>query len=68
MSWARQMGILRKFALYRRNADPQTEVPPTGLLPFRSGRAPPYLYSEEDIVRLMDAVGAIKSPYSLQPS
>jgi site-specific recombinase XerD len=64
---ARQMGILRKFALYRRNADPQTEVPPIGLSPFRSGRALPYLYSQEDIVRLMDAGGAIKSAYSLQP-
>ena len=47
--------------------DPQTEVPPIGLLPFRSRRALPYLYSEEDIVRLMDAAGAIESPYSLQP-
>jgi integrase len=67
VTWARQMGILRKFALYRRNADPRTEVPPIGILPFRSRRALPYLYSEEDIVRLMDAAGAIESPYSLQP-
>jgi integrase/recombinase XerD len=67
VTWARQMGILRKFALYRWNADPQTEVPPIGLLPFRSRRALPYLYSEEDIVRMMDAAGAIESPYSLQP-
>jgi integrase/recombinase XerD len=67
VSWARQMGILRMFALYRRNGDAQTEVPPIGLLPFRSRRAAPYLYSEEEIVRLMDAAGAIESPYSLQP-
>ncbi|MGA8656238.1 MAG: tyrosine-type recombinase/integrase [Chthoniobacterales bacterium] len=67
VSWARQLGILRKFALYRRNADPCTEVPPIGILPFRSLRAVPYLYSEEEIVRLMDAAGTIESRYSLQP-
>jgi hypothetical protein len=67
VSWARHLGILRKFAIYRRNADPRTEVPPVGILPFRSRGAVPYLYSEEEIVRLMDAAGAIESPYSLQP-
>jgi integrase/recombinase XerD len=61
------MGILRKFAIYRRNADPRTEVPPVGILPFRSKGAVPYLYSEDEIVRLMDAAGAIESPYNLQP-
>ena len=67
VSWARQLGILRLFAIYRGNTDPRTEVPPVGMLPFRPMGAQPYLYSEEEIVRLMDAAGAIKSPYSLQP-
>jgi integrase/recombinase XerD len=67
VSRARQLGILRKFAIYRRNADPRTEVPPVGILPFRSKGAVPYLYSEDEIVRLMDAAGAIESPYNLQP-
>ena len=67
VSWARQLGILRKFAIYRRNADPRTEVPPLGILPFRSKGAVPYLYSEDEIVRLMDAAGAIESRYNLQP-
>jgi integrase len=66
VSWARQLGILRKFAIYRQNTDPRTEVPPDGILPFRSKGAVPYLYSEDEIVRLMDAAGAIESPYNLQ--
>jgi integrase/recombinase XerD len=67
VSWARQIGILRQFALYRRNADPRTEVPPIGILPFRSLRPTPYLYSEDEIVRLMNAAGTIESRYRLQP-
>jgi integrase/recombinase XerD len=67
VTWARQLGIVRMFAIYLRNADPRTEVPPAGILPFRSKGAVPYLYSEEEIVRLMDAARAIESPYSLQP-
>jgi integrase/recombinase XerD len=67
VSWARQLGILRMFAIYRRNTDPRTEVPPVGILPFRSTGALPYLYSEEEIARLMEAAGAMESPYSLQP-
>ncbi len=47
VSWKRQLGIVRGFALYRAGADPTTEIPPVGLLPFKSQRAQPYLYTEE---------------------
>jgi integrase/recombinase XerD len=39
VSWKRQLGIVRGFALYRAGADPTTEIPPVGLLPFKSQRA-----------------------------
>ena len=67
VSWARQLGIVRGFALYRTGADPTTEVPPLGLLPFRSQRAQPYLYTEEEIRRLLEAALNLVTPHKLQP-
>jgi integrase len=51
---------VRGFARYRSAIDPRTEVPPSGLLPYRSTRAQPYLYSEQEVQRLLDA--ALKLP------
>jgi hypothetical protein len=67
VSWARQLGIVRGFALYRTGADPTTEVPPLGLLPLRSQRARPYLYTEEEIGRLLEAALKLVTPHKLQP-
>jgi len=55
-AWAAQrLSIVRLFARYRRAADPRTEIPPAGLLPFRPQRARPYLYSNEEVERLLQA-------------
>jgi integrase len=53
--WARRLGFVRGFARYCSAIDPQTEVPPRQLLPHRSTRARPYLYSTEEVQRLLDA-------------
>jgi len=66
VSWARRLIIIRGFALYRSGADPATEVPHIRLLPFRSQRARPYLYSHEEITRLLDAALAMVSPHPLR--
>lgn len=57
---ARRLCFVRGFARYRSAVDVRTEVPPPGLLPFRSTRAQPYLYSEQEVQRLLDA--ALKLP------
>jgi integrase/recombinase XerD len=67
VSWKRQLAIVRGFALYRAVADPGTEVPPLGLSPFRSQRAQPYLYTEEEIRRLLEAALNLVTPHKLQP-
>jgi integrase len=67
VSWARQLGIVRGFALYLSGTDPTTEVPQKGLLPFRSQRAQPYLYTEEEIRRLLQAALNLVTPHKLQP-
>jgi len=54
-TWAERLMCVRVFARYCSSADPRTEVPPLGILPFHPQRATPYLYSEEEIRRLMEA-------------
>ena len=53
--WARRLCFVRGFARYRSATDPLTEIPPPQLLPHRSTRARPYLYTEEEVQRLLDA-------------
>jgi integrase/recombinase XerD len=61
--WAGRLTVVRGFATYLHSLDPITEVPPTDLLPLRSHRAVPYLYSDGDIVALMTAAEEIlRSP------
>lgn len=59
--------LVRGFARYRAGVDPRTEVPPTGLLTSASRRAKPYLYSDDEILRLTRAALDRPSIVSLQP-
>lgn len=52
---ASRLSAVRGFASYRAGSDPATGIPPTGLLPARSAPARPYLYSEDEIARLLEA-------------
>jgi integrase/recombinase XerD len=53
--WARRLGYVRGFARYRSAIDPRTEIPAAKLLPYHPKRARPYLYSDEEILRLLHA-------------
>lgn len=53
--WARRLGFVRCFARYRSAFDSCTEVPAAGLLPHRSQRARPHVYTEQEIDRLLSA-------------
>lgn len=52
--WAQRLSYVRCFARHHVANDPNTEVPPPGLLPFRAARAHPYIYSIEEIQRLLE--------------
>jgi hypothetical protein len=58
--WAVRLGTVRGFARFLSAVDPATEVPPVGLLPEPSHRATPYIYSDDDIVRLRQAAGRLR--------
>ncbi|NMM92028.1 hypothetical protein B2J88_50155 [Rhodococcus sp. SRB_17] len=60
--WRQRLGIVRGFAEYLRNIDPDTEIPPRDLLPARQQRVAPYLYSAADIAALMTATRSLNPP------
>ncbi|MFQ5937304.1 MAG: tyrosine-type recombinase/integrase [Acidiferrobacterales bacterium] len=53
--WAQRLGYVRAFARFRSATDRRTQIPLPGLLPFQPKRARPYLYSDEEIHRLLRA-------------
>jgi len=55
-----RLGAVRGFARYLHEADPRVEVPAADLLPDKSGRAVPYLYTDEQIAALIDAAGTLR--------
>jgi len=52
--WGRRFMVARGFARYLSGIDPRTEVPPAGLIPIRRRWRPPFIYSDADVVALMD--------------
>ena len=57
--WARRLSSVRGFARYQSAIDPRTEIPPVGLLPYRPRRARPYIYTKQEIERLLAAARSL---------
>ena len=65
--WAARLRMVRMFAKYLSTIDPQNEIPPHGLLPYRYHRKPPYLYSNKEIRKLIEAGKNLSSTIGLRP-
>lgn len=65
--WANRLGMVRRFARYCHANDPRTMVPPPDLLPHRYRRVAPYIYSDEQIIRLLNAARRLPSTIGLRP-
>ncbi len=63
-----RLGVIRRFAKYRSAVDPRTEIPPQKLLPACYHRKPPYIYSDDEIRRLIKAAQSLFSPKGLRAS
>jgi integrase/recombinase XerD len=63
---ADRLHIVRRFAIWRSATNVRTEVPPKDLLPYRYHRKPPYIYSDEEIERLVQAARNLPSPMELR--
>ncbi len=66
-TWAERFGMVRRFALYCSAVDPRTEVPPKDLLPHRVRRPRPYIYSDKELTRLIQAAKQMPSLIGLRP-
>jgi integrase len=64
--WSTRLGVVRVFARHLQAIDPRTQVPPRELLPARSRRATPYLYSPREVAQLMRAARTFRSPFKAQ--
>jgi integrase/recombinase XerD len=60
--WAQRLAIARGFARYLQTIDPAAEVPPPGVFPARRHRPAPYLFSQRDICRILQAARALRPP------
>src|SRR5208282_6571271 len=54
-TWARRLGIVRIFAQWLHGIDQKHEVPPQSLIPCCRRRPQPYIYSEQEIRRIVEA-------------
>lgn len=50
-----RLGVVRRFAEYVNTLDTRTEIPARKLLPFQYRRPNPYLYRDDDVLRLIAA-------------
>jgi integrase/recombinase XerD len=60
--WAHRLSVVRGFARWLTTIDPATQVPPTDLLPWRTKRAIPYPYSDDDLAALLAATETLSTP------
>ena len=59
---AMRLLVVRGFARYLAGIDPRTEVPPTGLIRLRRHRRPPFIYTDEQVLALMQRARTADPP------
>ena len=62
ISLAHRLGAARGFAKYLQTIDPTAQVPPSGIWPTSHRRPAPYLWSQADIGRLLEAARDLTPP------
>jgi integrase len=60
---AQRLSVVRAFAAHLHVLDPAHEIVPPQLLPQRPNRAVPYLYSDSEVLALIDAASVIPTPH-----
>ncbi len=66
-TWARRLELLRPFARWMRQFDPNTEVPDESIFGQVPGRVTPHIYSEQEIIELLAAARGLGPCGSLRP-
>jgi hypothetical protein len=58
--WAARLAIACGFAAYLHTIDPATEIPPADVFAVGYQRPTPYLWSQRDVCRLLEATRALR--------
>jgi len=65
-TWARRLTMVRRFAAWLSVFDPRTEIPPNRILNARHRRNKPYIFTDQEIERLMAEAARLPSPKGLR--
>jgi integrase len=65
-TWARRLSMVRLFAQWLHGFDPRHEVPPEGLIPSHQRRPRPYIYSADQIRRIVEGAAELPSEQGLR--
>jgi integrase len=60
-TWAARLGMARQFAQWLSGIDPSNEVPSKSLIPGRYRRSRPHIYSDQEIVQIIDGATQLHS-------
>lgn len=60
-TWARRLGMVRLFSLWLHSLDPSHEILPQSLIPSRYRRKQPYIYTDDEIRRIVETAGLLPS-------
>jgi integrase/recombinase XerD len=67
ITWGRRLEVVRGFVQYCRRFEPSTEIAPVDLFGPPHRRLVPHIYSEAEIVALMEATTQLTPPDGLRP-
>lgn len=65
--WARRLEVVRCFARHLSVTEPETELPPRGLLGPAHRRTTPYVYTNAEVASLIAAAGQLGTSRGLRP-
>lgn len=63
---ARRLEIVLPFAAYYRQFEPDTEIPPKGIVGRGHRRLAPHIYTDQEIIELLDAAGRLSLTWPLR--
>ena len=64
--WGSRLSVVRCFAKYLSAIDSRNEIPPCGLLPYNTHRCNPYIYRDEEVLKLLQACESLTAGNGLR--
>lgn len=68
LTWGRRIDVLRGFARYCQLLDPRTEVPPQGLFGPTHRRLVPHIYTEPELIELLESAKGLAPSGGMRPA